>query len=186
MTRLACPIELDVLHDYFAGELAADEALAVEDHVFDCDACGAAFDSAGALASALRHLVPPIVSHAWLDREQARGTPLRLVDLHAGGETAAEFSHGLTYLVFVLRGDLAGASHVAVEVCTRDGAPMSVFEPVPFDAERGEVLVACQRHYMDEFPRALRFRVVSGTGEARRLVGEFGVDHLSPPDAFDA
>ncbi|HUS66761.1 MAG TPA: zf-HC2 domain-containing protein [Kofleriaceae bacterium] len=178
----ACPIAVEVLHDYFAGALAGTDEASVEEHVFTCDRCAAAFDAAGALADGLRRWVPPVVSHAWLARERARGTPVRLVDLRDGAQTAAEFSRGLTFLVFVLRGDLAGASHVAVEVCNEAGEHMSLFEPVPFDAERGEVLIACQRHYLDEFPRALRFRVLAGTGEAQRVVGEFGVDHLLPLD----
>lgn len=183
MSAVTCPIAIEVLHDYFAGVLAGADESAVEEHVFACDGCAAAFDAAGALADGLRRWTPPVVSHAWLERARARGTPVRLVDLRDGAQTAAEFSRGLTFLVFVLRGDLAGASHVAVEVCTEGGEPMSLFEAVPFDAARGEVLIACQRHYLDEFPRALRFRVLAGTGDERRVVGDFGVDHLLPLDA---
>ena len=183
MSAHGCPIPPEALHDYFAGALPAAEEAALEEHVFACDRCAAAFDAAGALADGLRRWTPPVVSHAWLERERARGTQLRLVDLERGGQVAAEFSRGLSFLVFVLRGDLADTTHVALEIYTGSGDLVSRFDPVPFDAMRGEVLIACQRHYLDDFPRVLRFRVVASDGDgAERVVGDFGVDHLLPAD----
>ena len=56
--------------------------------------------------------------------------------------------------------------------------PVLAIEGAPWDAERGEVLVACQRHYMMGHARALMtFRVYAEIAGTRREVGEYVVDH---------
>jgi len=61
------------------GELAAlwcgdaSDADALEDHVFACDACAAAYTRLAATYEALGSAVLPVVSHAQRDRLLARG-----------------------------------------------------------------------------------------------------------------
>ena len=49
---------------------------------------------------------------------------------------------------------------------------------VPFDAERGEVLIACQQHYMGVFPPMSWFRLFAVENEDKRSLGEYIVDHV--------
>jgi hypothetical protein len=48
---------------------------------------------------------------------------------------------------------------------------------VPFDVSRGEVLIACQRHYAHLFPGDPTFRVHAVTSGNRREVGSYLVRH---------
>lgn len=177
-----CPVPLARLHDYFAGELSSDEEKALEDHVFACDGCARAFDQAGALAAALRELVPPVVSRRKLESFLSCGTPLRIVSVEPGERTFAEFSHELEFLIFNLHVELDGVKRVDFEIADKTTHTTMAFENVPFDATRGEVLVACQRHYVESFPDPEPiFRLYSVDSEGRRLLGEYVVEHRLPP-----
>jgi len=61
-----------------------------------------------------------------------------------------------------------------------DGTTRMAFEGVPFDAEAGEVLIACQRHYRAMFPDGVdgHFIVHSVEDGRRAQVGKFFVEHV--------
>lgn len=171
----------EAFDDYFAAALEPAEAAALEEHVFGCEECARAFDAAGALAAGLGALTPAVVSRAWLERAVGRGAAVRVAELAAGDHLTAEFSHGLTYLIFALRADLAAAARVDVEVFGPDGAAFAVLEAAPFDPARGEVLIACQRHYAEDFPLDLGFRLLAADRPERTVIGEYRVLHVVPP-----
>jgi hypothetical protein len=185
MNDVVCPLPEMLLHDYFAGDLERDRADQLEEHVFECSRCAAAFERAGELAAQLRTLVPPVISQASYERLAAGHTPIRLTRLAPGERAAIEFSDDVTLLVHALRADLAGASGVHVDILGPGGEPLLEVPHAPFDSERGEVLIACQRHYVDLYPREITFRVWSVVGGRRRRAGEYGVDHLLPGEHRD-
>lgn len=180
MTEAPCPLPRGLVDDYFADDLDDADALALEEHVFACDACAALFDRAGTLAVALRQQIPPVISHARARRLEASGNSLKVTPIAPETPTSVEFSLDVDLLVHALRVDLTDASRVGLQFCAPDGAMLFEFEDVPFDADRGEVLVACQRHYMDTFPPRSVFRIVETSGDQRRALGEYVVDHLMP------
>jgi hypothetical protein len=182
MNELECPLSVALLRDYFAGDLALDHADQLEEHVFECSRCAVAYERAGELAAGLQSLVPPVISRARYERLLAGDTPVRLTPLAPGERAAIEFSDDVTLLVHALRADLAGASQVEVEIFGPGPGPEPLLEVphAPFDAERGEVLIACQRHYVDLYPREITFRVWTVVDGQRRRAGEYGVDHLLP------
>ena len=51
------------------------------------------------------------------------------------------------------------------------------FENVPFDAERGEVLVACQSHFADLFPPDIVFSVELVSADQQEEVARYTVLH---------
>jgi hypothetical protein len=69
---------------------------------------------------------------------------------------------------------------VEVEIFGPGPEPLLDVPHAPFDAARGEVLIACQRHHVDLFPRRIRFRVWAVVEGERRPAGEYAVDHLLP------
>jgi hypothetical protein len=82
--------------------------------------------------------------------------------------------------VLVLRmggADLGEARRVDVELRTPGGEAIARLDDVPFDASRGEVLVACQHHFSETFPQDLVFAMELVSGDDRRPVAEYTVLH---------
>jgi hypothetical protein len=173
-----CPVPDELLTDYFAGD--AVDADGVEDHVFACDRCAGAFERAGRLAARLRDLVQPVIGRDRLERMIAQGTPIRVTSVSAGERVTVEFARDLALLVHALRADLAGVSRVDMELLAPDGTRLLAMSHVPFDRERGEILIACQKHYMGVFPPRSWFRLFAVADEERRSLGEYVVDHVVP------
>jgi hypothetical protein len=82
--------------------------------------------------------------------------------------------------LFVLRmrgAELGSARRLDVELRTTGGVRVGAMEDVPFDAARGEVLVACQSHFAESFPPDVVFGLDVVTGDERRRVAEYTVLH---------
>jgi hypothetical protein len=180
MTRPACPLSFEALVDYLAGDLEAGEAARLEDHLFACDACAARAERLGDLVAALREAPMPVIPHARLEAWRAAGLRVQETPIGDGEAVTVAFARGLDLLVHRLRGDLAGARRVDCAIGPVDGAPFAQLEHVPFDAVRGEILVACHRHYMEEFPPDTRFQVTVTDAAGGRRERTYIVHHLVP------
>jgi hypothetical protein len=175
---IACPLPGELLADYFARALGRDEADQIDAHVFECDRCAQLYEAAGALPAALHRMIAPVISPERLAALLASGAGVRAVPVAPGVPAVVEFTPGIDFLIFRLQADLAGASRVDVETSDAEIGPLLAIEGVPWDAERGEVLVACQRHYMTGNARfVMRVRVYAEIAGTRREVGEYVVDH---------
>jgi hypothetical protein len=73
--------------------------------------------------------------------------------------------------------DLSRARRVDVALLDLEGRPLVRYDDVPFDAARGEVLVACQRHFDGVYPRDIVFSVELAEGERREQVNRYTVLH---------
>lgn len=180
MTGPSCPLDSALLGDYFLDDLSENQASAVEDHVFECDRCAAAFERAGRLATALEEIVPPVISDGRLKRLLHAGQALRVTKVEPGSHVAVEFSRDVDFLIHALQAQLAKTARVSLQLCTPEGEPLVEFEDVPFEPDTGQVLVACQRHYMEKFPTRSVFRLFDTSGGRRDRLGEYFVDHLLP------
>ena len=54
---------------------------------------------------------------------------------------------------------------------------MAEFNDVPFDANAGEVLIACQRHFGESFPEKIVFAVARHGVDQVDVVATYSVDH---------
>jgi hypothetical protein len=175
----ACPIPFERLVDAVAGEMSESEEQALEVHVFACDICGDAYASVARLVAGLRGYIPPVISQQRLARLRATGTRLTFTPVLPGTRVAVRFGADVEMLVHALHGDLRDAERIDVALESMQGQSLTTFESVAFDRARGEVLIACQRHYMEHgFPAELRFRVQAHTDGGVRHVGDYVVDHL--------
>jgi anti-sigma factor RsiW len=177
MSHCPEPVTFETWLAWFTGGLDAAEAARVETHLFECDACASASNRLGELIGGLREIIPPILSHAHRDRLIAAGVNVRQTPVNAGVDAHARFAPGVDLLVHVLHADLARAERVDVEALTQDGVVRVAFEHVPFDAEAGEVLVACQRHYEGMLSHDPVFRVHAVEAGVRRPVGDYFIVH---------
>lgn len=142
----------------------AEDADALEDHVFACNPCGATYARLGAVYEALGSAVLPVVSHAQRDRLIANGTRIGFTPVEPGVDADATFAHDIDLLVHVLKADLSRAERVDIAIVA--DAHRITLEDVPFGA--GEVLIACQRHYQHSFPPDPRFELTIFEGGTKR------------------
>jgi hypothetical protein len=170
------PLSFDALVDYWTGDLPASQQDAVEEHLFACEACTDRSEQLSALQQALRTMIPPIISAARLDRLVGAGARVRTTEVPAGGTVDVVFSRDLDLLIHRLRLDLPSATQVDCEVCDGAGGRLYLLERVPFDPARGEVLVACQRHYAD-LGADIRFRLTAADAAGGRHLRDYQVRH---------
>jgi len=173
MSPCATPTPFPTLVALWAGELPPDEAHRVEEHVFGCDACAAAYEHLGALVDGVRQVIPAVISTAHRDRLVAAGTRLLATPVVAGVEARAMYTPEIDLLVHVLQADLSRAERVDLDIIFDHGFTTELVG-VPFDAGAGQVLIACQRHYAPNNPT---FRVHAVEGGVRREVGRYRVEH---------
>lgn len=143
------------LVQYWAGDLDADATDRVDEHLMGCATCSAEAARVAAVVSALRELIPPVVSRAALETLRARGARIR-ENAFVPGRTTAVFPSDVELLIHRLGGfDLSGA--VRVQVAIRRESTRELYTEVvdaPFDANDG-VLIACQRHFASMPPDVL-------------------------------
>src|SRR4051795_12414461 len=84
----------ETLAAYWLGDLAGDDALAFEGHVFGCADCTAASARMAALPRALAFAVQPVVDSRLAARLLALDPRARRVVVGAGGRAVVDFSGG--------------------------------------------------------------------------------------------
>ncbi len=143
------PIPYAQLVDYWAGDLDAVEVDRIDEHLMGCEHCSRESASIVRLVTALRGAVPPIVSADQVRELQACGLVVVTNDFVPDERKEAYFAVGVDLLVHRLGGlALGDATRVSVVVKAGPGEDTMMKDDfVPFDRDRGEILVACQRHF---------------------------------------
>lgn len=156
----ASPIAAERLVAYLANDCDAGEVAAIEEHIFACDECARESERIAHYAQTLRTRIPPIVRREDVDAMRAEGLAVRENMFAPGVRKDAVFQPGDDVLIHRLGGlDLAGADRVDVLVRSEHGGPIFKDLFVPFDEARGEVLIACQRHFQLLGPPEVAFDV---------------------------
>lgn len=162
------------LVEYWAKEV---DDPALEDHLFECEACTLEMERIQRVVSVFRDSLPPVISFDQL--AELRGAGLAIEDnaFVPGVRKEVTFSSTLDLLVHRLTGlPLGDATRVGVTVRSESGGVMHDDPFAPFDRERGEVLIACQRHFA-LFPRdvAIDVRVYRAAGEPQ--IATYSIPH---------
>lgn len=178
MKPCAAPASGETLRDYFAGDLGPGEAGRLEDHVFACDACAAAFDREGAMSASLRAEIPPVITHDKLAELQRAGLSLRRNVIAPGAAVDVRFSADLALLINALAVRADDADRVDLTIADASGRPLVEIPAIPYDRGSGEVLLACQRRYEAEFPPRVRFELTAVKGTERKALGTYVINHL--------
>lgn len=182
MTR-ACaePVAWSRLVDYWVGDLEAAESDRIEEHLFCCPACSAELARVARVAQVLRTAIPAVLGADQLQELRERGLTIEENPVASGSRREVEFRPGVDLLIHRLQGmDLAGARRVQVTVRSESTGEV-FFEDhfAPFDPARGEVLIACQRHFAS-LPADVVFdvqaHVEDGSGRVSRA--SFFVPHV--------
>ncbi len=164
------------LVQYWAGDLVDTEVDRIDEHLMSCATCSAEAARVAAVVTALRELVPPVLSRASLQSLQARGVRIR-ENAFNPGRKAVNFPRDVDLLIHRLTGfDLSGAVRVRVAARRESTRELYVEDPnAPFDVHEG-VLVACQRHFAELPPDVLLEVVAIDTAGVERTAA-YSIPH---------
>jgi hypothetical protein len=174
----ATPIPAERLLEYLCGELEAGDEDKLETHLFGCASCAAEGERLAGLATAISRVVPPVLTRSRFEALEGAGVVSQVNVMAPGDVARVVYPPSGKLLVLRMGGaDLGEARRVDVELRTPEGDSIARLDDVPFDASRGEVLVACQHHFSETFPRDLVFAMELVSGDDRRPVAEYTVFH---------
>jgi hypothetical protein len=168
----------DRLADYLAGLLEESHSEELEAHLFSCRICATESERLFALAAAIREAVLPVLSP---ERFQELGREGRIAEVNTmspGQVVETLYPPGDKVLVHRLGGsDLSRARRVDVALFDLEGRALVRYDDIPFDAARGEVFMACQRHFAGVYPQDIVFSVEVAEGERREEANRYTVLH---------
>ncbi|HSF20033.1 MAG TPA: zf-HC2 domain-containing protein [Vicinamibacteria bacterium] len=171
-------LSFDRLADYLAGLLEESASEEVEAHLFSCPSCASESEPVFGLAAAIPNAVPPILSPERYEALSREGKVFAVNPMSPGDVAEARFPPEGKLLVHRLGGsDLSRAHRVDVAIFDSAGADLARFEEVPFDPARGEVLIACQRHFAALYPNDIVFHVEAILGDDRQDAKRYTVLH---------
>jgi hypothetical protein len=178
MTSCTSPLPFETLVDYWSRVLGEDDTAAVDEHLFGCAECTERSGQVAALVRTLARMLPPVISRPRLEQLLQDGARIRHTPVEPDERVTVVFSPGVDYLVHHLRAPLSDVRRVDCQVVSPDGRTIYDHSHVPFDRERGEVLIACQRHYVQSGDVDTRFCVTSFDETGASRVREYGVFHV--------
>jgi hypothetical protein len=176
------PLDLATLVDYWFGDLDGPDLDRVEEHLLECDACGAVLGSLMSTGDGVRRLAHQgaftvIVSPSFLETASRQGLRVREYRVPAGGRVACTVTADDDLLIGRLQGDFRGVSRLDLVVQFEDGREHRVFD-LPVSPSSPEVIVAQAMPAVRALPSSTtRMRLLAREGEGDRLVGEYTFAH---------
>lgn len=174
---MTCP-NLETIAAYTLDELAEDELRAFEEHYFECDACLAQTERMQRLVQELETTLPSVLTTARRKRLETTLPRPKAVDVQPGGRATIHLADDEPVAFWVMHAPLAGATRVDFEARDDQGTTLLTLNDVPFDRERGEVVLACQIHFRT-LPGVenMQARLVATDAHGSRQVSEYRLDH---------
>lgn len=174
---MSCP-ELETIAAWCLGEQSDAEAHGFEEHYFSCERC---LEQAGRLLRLVRQLhvsLPSVLTPQRRRSLEASRPSLPAARVQAGGRATLSMSAGAPVGIWLLQAPLAQVTRVDLEARTAEGALVFALPDVPFDAARGEVVLACQLHYraLPGTPE-LHARLVADGPSGWQPLAEYILDH---------
>ena len=177
-TTCATPIASEELVAYWADELDAEAVERLDEHLMGCATCSAESARVSAVTAALRAMIPPIIDHARLDSIRAAGHVIRDNVLAPDVRRPAIFDASTDFLMHRLQLDLSRATKVEVRVSVEESGATLLVEPsAPFDRDSGEILIACQRHFVN-FPPNIVVEVHAHEAQGPATVARYPIPHV--------
>lgn len=166
------------LLDYLNGELPESNERELETHIFGCGICSSEAERLAGLVTSIAGAVAPVLSHSRFSALEREGRVETVNVMRPGQATEVVYPQSGRLLVHRLGGvDLTGARRIDLDLSAPSGEEIWHLEDVPFDAERGEILVPCQSHFAGMFPRDIVFSVEVVSADRREAVAQYTVHH---------
>lgn len=168
---MSCPIAIEELVQYWAGDLPEQRVDAIDEHMLGCEPCYQAASRIAALAEGLKTAVPPVVVASDVERARAGGKNVLVNVFEPGVPKEAWLYRDTDLLVHQLHvGSRLPYERVNVDLIEAGGRPVAHFEDVPFDPHSGTILVACRAHFASMLSSTdvdIHVRGVDGEGQER-------------------
>jgi anti-sigma factor RsiW len=166
---------LESIAAWVQGELSEVDSDAFEEHFFGCDACTSNARRLLRLVGQLASALPPVLTPERRRALGARHPRLPAVDVEPGQRRQLRIGETQPVGVWLIRAPLAGATRVDLEA-SAGGTRLFYLADVPFDAMRGEVVLACQAHY-SALPPVLEVTLRASGPDGPRPATEYILDH---------
>lgn len=172
-----CP-PLETVVAWALDELARPAAEPFEEHYFECDRCFQRAQHVHRLVAELDASLPPLLTKKRREDLTRTEPKLRAVSVKPGEHATLHLGGGSQYGLWVMQAPVANATRVDCEARDAHGELIFAHQDVPFDAARGEVVLACQTHYR-ALPVTTEFQVrLSATDRTGvQQVTEYFLDH---------
>jgi hypothetical protein len=166
------------LADFAAGLLEERATEDLEAHLFSCGDCAVEAEKVFAVGAAVHRAVPAVLSVERYRELSHEGRIGAVNPISPGEVSEVRYPKGQSLLVHRLRGsDLSRAHRVDVSLFDLEGTLLTRYDDVPFDAEGGEVLIACQSHFAELYPHDIEFHIESVIAEHGRVENRYTVLH---------
>ncbi len=176
----SCPAPLSSgeLLDYLSDAHGETDEDRVESHLFRCADCSSEAEWLTGLVASVAVAVPPVLTPSRLAALEREGRIEAINPMIPGQTAKVSYPESGRLLVHRLGGaDLSGARRIDLDLSASSGETFWHLEDVPFDPARGAVLVACQRHFADLFPRDIVFSLEVVSGDGHEAVARYTVHH---------
>lgn len=171
------PATLETIAAWCLGELDAAAAEHFEEHYFACDSCFERARRMQNLIEQLRASLPPVLT-AERRRALEGSRPVRAVHVAAGARATLHMSPSAPLGIWLMEAPLGQVTRVDFEARSREGALLFALSDVPFDVQRGEVVLACQLHYRAlGLDQEMHVRLTGTSASGRHAIGHYILDH---------
>jgi hypothetical protein len=182
------PLAFDTLVEYWLDELEEAAGERVDEHVLGCDACAARLAEIVELGRAIRHAIEAGAVRAFLttdfvQRLAERGVRVREYRIPPNGSVNCGVAPQDQLVVTHLEAPLQGVHRLDLVSQVEDHPP-EIVRDIPFDAARGEVVIAPSvAKLRGAPPHRHRVRLIAVDGDGERLIGEYTFHHGALPGA---
>lgn len=178
------PIDAAVLADYWTAALPSSEEEAVEEHLLDCDQCGARLREVIALAEGVRNLAREgslrmVVSDAFLQRATEEGLRIREYAPPPGGGVQCTVTAEDDILIGRLAANLSGAKRVDLCICDERGVEQRRLPDIPVQSGASNVVYQESITFAKAMPtsKIIARLVTFDEAGGERLLGEYTFNH---------
>jgi len=181
-------LPLEVLLDYWFRDGDAVTTDAVDEHLMQCDTCGAALDELIALGEGVREAfragaVVTIASGAFAQRLAEQGLQLREYRLPHNGSVNCTVAPDDDVLVSHIEAPLQGVQRLdaVMQLSTEPGVQHQLHD-IPFDELRGEVLYLPKLAQVRQLPaHTMELTLLAVEPGGTRVVGRYTFHHQPWP-----
>jgi hypothetical protein len=178
------PIDAAILADYWLAALSSSEEQAIEEHLLDCDRCGARLREVIAFAEGVRNLAREgslrmVVSDAFLKRAAEDGLRVREYAPPPGGGVQCTVTAEDDILIGRLAANLSGAKRVDLCICDERGVEQLRFPDIPINPGASSVAYQESITLMKAAPtlKMIARLVTFDEAGGERLLGEYTFNH---------
>jgi hypothetical protein len=183
-SNCSSPLDAAILADYWLAALPDAEEEAVEQHLLECDRCGARLREVVALAEGVRNLAREgclrmIVSDTFLQRAAEEGLQVREYAPPAGGSVQCTVTAEDDILIGRLAANLKGAKRVDLSICDERGAEQLRMRDIPVRSGTASVVYQESITFAKAMPTSTMIARLVTVNEAggEQLLGEYTFNH---------